>query len=144
MEFPLQTMEFRDDEHYATHRSSMLARDLDLRPPEAEAIAYCERGYSWSGAAREMDSSRSTVKSYVERAICLYGFEIAESTVTMDDAELPQYERVEPEYFKTRTETDAIQWITLILDYEESLPAEFVEDVRAAALDSGMFPRADS
>lgn len=132
-------MEFRDDEHYATHRSSMLARDLELRPPETEAIAYCELGYSWSGAAREMDSSESTVKSYVERAICLYGFEIAESTVTMDDTELPEYERVEPDYWKTREGSDRRQWMNLVLNYEGKLPAEFVADVEESAREHGLY-----
>lgn len=132
-------MEFRDDEHYATHRSSMLARDLEIRPPEAEAIAYCERGYSWSGAAREMESSEGTVKGYVERAMCLYGFEIAENVVTMDDEELPEYERVDPDYFRSRE--DDREWVALVMNYSDNLPAEIVEDDREAAMQHDAFPR---
>lgn len=133
-------MEFRNDERYGTQRGRMLSRELDLRRPEGEAIAYCERGYSFGGAAKKMETSKSTVKSYVERAICLYGFEIAENMVTEDTVDLPEYERVDPDYFNTRTEEDGVKWVKLVLDYEGKLPAGFVEDVREAALKQDMFP----
>lgn len=134
-----QGMEFRDDEHYATLRSSMLAHNPDLRRPEAEAIAYTEPGYSFSGAAEEMDTSKGTVKNYVERAICLYGFEVAEQKVLEDDTELPEYERVDADYWKTREGSDQREWVNLVLNYDEKLPAEFAEDVRESARENGLY-----
>ena len=132
-------MEFRNDERYATQRGRMLSRELDLRRPESEAIAYCERGYSWGGAAKKMETSKGTVKNYVERAICLYGFEIAENVVTEADDELPDYDRVEPDYFRSRK--DGREWVALVMDYSDSLPAEFVENVKEAAMRHDTFPR---
>lgn len=136
-----QRMKFRDDEHYATHRSRMLSRDLELRHVEAEAIAYCERGYSWAGAASEMGSGEGTVKNYVERAMCLYGYEIAENVVLESDDELPEYDRVSPDYFKTRAHGDDRDWVDLVMNYSEKLPAEFVEKVRGEAIQYRGWPR---
>lgn len=136
-------MEFRNDDRYATQRGRMLSRELDLRRPEGEAIAYCERGYSFGGAADKMDTSKGTVKNYVERAICLYGYEIAENLVIDDDEELPDYDRVEPDYMTARTREDGRKWVGLVMNYEGKLPADFVEDVREASLKNGLRPSGD-
>lgn len=132
-------MEFRNDERYATQRGRMLSRELDLRRPEGEALAYVERGYSFGGAADEMDTSKGTVKAYVERAICLYGYEVAEQKVLDEDTELPEYKRVDADYWKSREGSDRREWVNLVINFEEKLPAEFVEDVRESAREHGLY-----
>lgn len=132
-------MEYRNEERYASQRGRMLSKQTELRRVEGEALAYIERGYSYNGAAKQMDTSKGTVKSYVEKAIALYGFEVAEQKVLDDDDELPQYEQVDSDYFMSRSGPDRRKWLGLVMDHEGSLPAEFVEDVRDAAMERGLY-----
>jgi len=130
-----------DEDRHTTRRASQLARTLsELRKPEAEAIAYSERGYSRAGIAKEIDSTQSTVKAYHEKAIALYGFEICETHVLDADIpdNLPEYERVEPTYYRDRP--DGREWLDIVFRMGGKLPAEFVADVRKAAKSDDMYP----
>lgn len=126
-----------DDERYATQRSRYLARKTDLRKPEALAVAYSERGYSFNGAAKRMDASESTVKKYMERAMALYGLEIAETI--LPDEDIPDYERVDSEYPQTLThEQERERWIQLVDRHQENLPQEWVNEVLEQAEHDGL------
>lgn len=124
------------DERYAKQRGSMLARQLDLRKVEAMAVAYAERGYSRSGIAKEMDTSEGTVEQYHQKAMALYGFEILETKDV--DNELPEYERVDADYFRSRPRADQKTWVKMVLDENNRLPMEFVNDVKENALADGL------
>ena len=128
------------DDRYTTQRSAQLARELDLRRPEAYAVAYSERGYSHSGMAKRMDSSTGTVSGYLERATVLYGFEIAETTVP-PGSEVPTYERVDPEYYRDRARTDQLEWLKRVQKFEGKLSQEFVNAVEDAAREDGSWSR---
>ena len=132
-------MEYENDDRYAQHRASLLARTTKLRKVEAKAVGYTELGYSAGGAASEMETNKSTVKTYHEKAIALYGFEILENKVLDDTEELPEYDRVAPDYFRNRE--DGREWVKIVLDQSESLPVEFVEDVKEAAMKHDAFPK---
>lgn len=129
------------DDRYATQRSAQLARELDLRRPEAYAVAYSERGYSHSGMAKPMDTSEGTVSGYLERATVLYGFEIAETHVP-PGAELPSYERVDADYYRSRERTDQLEWLDRVKKYEGKLSQEFVNAIEDAAREDGVWGQA--
>ena len=95
-------MEYTDPDKYATQRGRYLIRQLELGKKQGKAIGYCERGYSWSSIAKNLDTTQGTVKAYIERAMCLYGFEIAEQKVPVGEDQ-PEYERVEPTYYQYLT-----------------------------------------
>jgi len=44
-----------------------------------------------------MDSTTGTIGAYIERAIALYGFEVAERKIAVGEDQ-PDYERVDPTY----------------------------------------------
>lgn len=116
------------DERSATERGRYLARDTQLRKPEAMAVAYSELGYSVSGIAKHVDASESTIQSYLERAIALYGFGIAETL--LDPENPPSYERVESGYHQSlETEDEQEEWAQIVDRHQEKLPQEWVHEV---------------
>lgn len=125
-----------DDDRYATQRGRYLAKITDLRKREATAIAYTERGYSFGGVAKHMDTSESTVKEYMQRAMARYGLDIAE-TILPDEDE-PDYEQVEPGYHEGLDKYDQEKWAKFVIRYEEKLPQEWVHSVLDAARKDGV------
>lgn|GEM_PF-2774492 len=91
-------MQYTDLDKYATQRGRYLTRSLDhFSQKQGEALGYCERGYAWSAIAKRMDSTTGTIGAYIERAIALYGFEVAERKIAVGEDQ-PDYERVDPTY----------------------------------------------
>jgi DNA-binding CsgD family transcriptional regulator len=81
----------RPDERIAHERARYLEATTELRPVEADAVAWSELGYSSSAIAKQIDSGASTVTTYLERAIAAYGPEAAHARATSDlatDADL--------------------------------------------------------
>lgn len=130
-----------DDHRYATQRGRYLARITDLREPEAKAIAYTELGYSFNGLAKHLDTSESTVKDYMGKAMALYGLGITETL--LPEQELPDYQRVDPGYHRSLSNRrDKEKWIQLVDRYREKLPREWVTDVLREAKADGISPSA--
>lgn len=125
------------DERYVQQRSNALSRELDLRRVEAMAVACAERGLSVSGSTHAMSASESTIEDYRELAMAKYGFEILEQKVD-DKSGLPEYEKVAPDYYRSRHRTEWSKWVGLVLDHEAKLPAEWVGQVRENALEDGI------
>ena len=73
-----------DHERLAHERAQFLQRQTDLRPPEAEAVAWSELCYSDAGIAKRIDTSASTVGDYLERAVAQYGPEAAHARASFD------------------------------------------------------------
>lgn len=94
-----------DEETNAHERARYVEATTDLRGPEADAVAYSELGYSNHGIAKRIDSTTSTVGTYLQRVIAQYGPEAAHAraefvpnrdleTVTADEiAEWPKHYR---------------------------------------------------
>jgi hypothetical protein len=57
----------------AEERARYLDRTTDLDRREALAVAYSERGFSTYGIASEIDATRGTVSTYLDRATARYG-----------------------------------------------------------------------
>lgn len=126
-----------DDDRYATQRGRYLAKTTELRKPEAKAVAYTERGYSFDGVAKQMDTSESTVKDYMERAMALYGLEITETL--LPDEEPPDYDdEVDPGYHETLDESDQEKWVKFVTRHQDKLPQEWAHEVVEAARDDGV------
>lgn len=124
------------EDRYTTQRGRYLARTTDLREPEAEAVSYSELGYSISGISKKMDVSQSTIQEYLEKAMALYGLEIAETLLPDDDP--PDYERVEPGYHETIPEEEQEVWVKYVDRHRDKLPKEWVHDVVSAAKEDGI------
>lgn len=131
-----------DDDRYATQRATSLARITDLRRTEAEAIAYSERGYSSSGIAKRMDTTESTVKSYLERAMALYGLEIAFPLTTEElENSPPSHERVAPDYYRSLPHRSLKKdWLKYVQRHSERIPVEWQNAVFENAREDGLFP----
>lgn len=128
-----------DVHRYATQRGRYLTRTTDLREPEAKAIAYTERGYSINGVAKNIDTSESTVKTYMERAMAMYGLEITETL--LPNEEPPDYEAVDPGYHRTlENEANQKKWLKYVDRYREKLPQEWVHSVLEEAKEDGFKP----
>lgn len=126
-----------DDDRYATQRSRYLARTTELRRPEAKAVAYMELGYSHRGAAERLDTTESTVQSYLERAMARYGLEVTETL--LPDEEPPDFTEVEPGYHQKLVNEDECRiWLTYVERYREKLPQEWVAKVLDAAKKDGI------
>lgn len=67
-------------EREAAERAEFLARTTDLGDREAEAVAYREMGFTASGIADLMGSTRGTVRSYLESVAEQYGVTAAQPT----------------------------------------------------------------
>jgi hypothetical protein len=127
-----------DEERYATQRGRYLARTTDLRAPEAKAISYAELGYSTIGISKQIDVSQSTVQEYLEKAMALYGLDIAETL--LPDEEPPDYERVEPGYHDTLSDEEGSVWVKYVDRHRDKLPREWVHDVTSSAREDGLKP----
>ncbi|USZ68868.1 hypothetical protein NGM10_03815 [Halorussus salilacus] len=125
-----------DDDRYATQRGRYLAQITELRKPEATAVAYTERGYSFDGVAKHMDTSESTIKDYMQRAMALYGLEITETL--LPDEEPPDYEKVEPRYHETLNEQEREKWVQFVVRHQDKLPQEWAYEVIEAAREDGV------
>lgn len=55
-----------DPERWATHRARYIERTTDFDGTDCTIIAYAELGYSHHGIGKEVDVSRSTVKSRMD------------------------------------------------------------------------------
>lgn len=127
-----------DDDRYATQRGRYLAKTTELRKPEATAVAYTERGYSFDGVAKHMDTSESTIKDYMQRAMALYGLGITETL--LPDEEPPDYEgeEVKPGYHETLDKQEREKWTTFVVRHQEKLPQEWAHEVIEAAREDGV------
>ena len=121
--------DYSSDERYVTMRSRFLARQPDLRKVEAEAIAWSELGYSRAGMAKEdrMDTGKSTVKGYHQKAAALYGMEILWTTVP--GVEKKSYDRITSEDVIKMSDGEREQWLEAFQQQKEGLPQEWVNDV---------------
>lgn len=127
-----------DNHRLATERGRYLARTTDLRRPEARAIAYAEFGFSHNGIAKQIETSESTVKDYLERAMALYGLEITKTL--LPDKEPPDYDRVEPTYHRTlEFKTERQKWIKYVDRHQNRLPQEWVNSVLKTAEEDDMY-----
>lgn len=70
--------------------------------------------------------------------MCLYGFEIGESSVP-PGADLPDYERVEPTYYRSRHKKDQKLWVEFVDRHQNHIPREFYNDVEEAAREDGIW-----
>jgi len=131
-----QMMIQMNDERYATQRGRYLAKITELRKPEAKAIAYTERGYSFGGVAKHMDTSESTIKDYMQRAMALYGLEVTETL--LPDEEPPDYDKVKPGYHETLDSQEQEKWVKFITRYQEKLPQEWAYEVIETAKEDGV------
>ena len=61
----------------ANERARYIEATTDLSGSEADAVAYSELGYSESGIATQIDSTASTVGTYLDRVVAQYGPEAA-------------------------------------------------------------------
>jgi DNA-binding CsgD family transcriptional regulator len=126
-----------DEDRYTTQRGRYIAKTTDLREPEAKAVAYSERGYSFDGIAKELDTGESTVQGYIERAMALYGLEAAETILPSEEPE--DLERVDPEYFQTlQNRSERNDWLKFVKRHQEKLPADWSQDVLDAARETGV------
>ena len=66
-----------DLETRANERARYIEATTDLSSSEADAVAYSELGYSESGIAKQIDSTASTVGTYLDRVVAQYGPEAA-------------------------------------------------------------------
>jgi DNA-binding CsgD family transcriptional regulator len=118
---------YESDERYATLRGRHLSKTTALGVAEATAVAWSELGYSRRAIAREMGVGSSTVKSYHERAMVLYGLEILETHVP--DAEETDYERVGSEYVAGLSPFRARVWREAFERQRRGLPEAWVAEV---------------
>jgi DNA-binding CsgD family transcriptional regulator len=126
-----------DEDRYTTQRGRYIAKTTDLRDPEAKAVAYSERGYSFDGIAKELDTGESTVQGYMERAMALYGLEVAETLLPSEEP--ADLEQVGSDYHKSLdSHSEKKKWLKFVKRHEEKLPTEWVHDVFQAARDDGI------
>lgn len=64
-----------DRQRAVSKRSSYLERVHDLRETQAEAVAWKEHGFTDSSIARKMDSTKSTVKGWIDDVEDEFGIE---------------------------------------------------------------------
>lgn len=69
----MATFDALPKERRVERRARYLAATTDLSEREATAVAWSEEGYSWSGVAKQMDTSTGTVAKYYDRATAQYG-----------------------------------------------------------------------
>lgn len=62
-----------DEDREASERGRYLARKHGLRDTHARALAYRELGYSASGVAPKVDSTESSVKTWLDRIAVRHG-----------------------------------------------------------------------
>jgi DNA-binding CsgD family transcriptional regulator len=79
-------------EREAAERAQFLARTADLGDREAEAVAYREMGYTTSGIADLMNSTRGTVRNYLDTVAEQYGVTAAQPTPEGDRGRLSEPE----------------------------------------------------
>lgn len=60
-------------DRWTSRRGDYLAANTRLSRREGEALAYSERGFSDAGIAKRLDSTRGTVRQYLDRAVACYG-----------------------------------------------------------------------
>lgn len=134
-------MAAESEERAVTQRASYLARATELRNNEAEAVAWSERGYANSSIGRKLDTSKSTAKGWLERAMAQYGLEIAE-VLLPDELEPPlsepSYDPVGPEYLdELQTRADKERWAECVERNADRLPASWVNPVMDRLEDEG-------
>jgi len=64
----------------AADRAEFLARTSDISEREAEAVAYSEMGFASSGIATQMESTRGTVRNYLDSVADQYGVTAVQAT----------------------------------------------------------------
>lgn len=128
-----------NDHRRVAKRGRYLAQTTDLRPPEGMAVAYTELGFSFNGIAKNIDTTETTVRGYIERAMALYGLDIAETLLPGEES--PDYEQVEPTYYRTlENETEQRAWVKYVVRHEDRLPQEWVNSALEAAREDGVHP----
>lgn len=128
-----------DEERYVQQRARFIARTTDLREPEAKAVAYMEKGYSQRGAAKQLDSTESTVQAHLERAMARYGLSITETL--LPNEEPPEISEVQPGYHRELPhEDEQLIWLTYVDRHQKKLPPDWVAEVLNAAKKDGIKP----
>lgn len=125
-----------DEAREVTQRARYIGRTTELREIEAKAVAYSEQGYSFNGVAKQIDVAESTTQQYMERAMALYGLDIAEPILPNED--YPDYERVGPGYHRQLHKKDQKLWIKYVDRHRDKLPQEWVHNVIETAREDGI------
>jgi len=97
-----------DLETRANKRARYIEATTELSSSEADAVAYSELGYSESGIAKAIDSTASTVGTYLDRVVAEYGPEAAHAKRPSEidrERDLSEVDRDEiaewPEHYRT-------------------------------------------
>jgi DNA-binding CsgD family transcriptional regulator len=107
-------------ERRASERAAYLKRTTNLTDREAEALAYSELGFSYRGVAKRIDSTASTVQTYLERAAATYGPHVAGSRTHFEvDIDL---EPVEPGDTGLWMRDTQERWFALVERYPDRAP----------------------
>jgi DNA-binding CsgD family transcriptional regulator len=112
----------RPDERVAHERARYLEATTDLRAVEADAVAYSELGYSSSGIAKQIDSTESTVRSYLKRTIAEYGPEAVHARATGDLATEADLSPVDPGDVEEWPDHYVDAWLDAVESHPERAP----------------------
>lgn len=122
-----------DEERAVTQRARYISRTTDLRDKEAKAIAWTERGYSWTAVGKKLDTSKSTAKGWIERAMAQYGLEIAETLFPEDlepPLDQPTYEPVGVEYIDELENGGGVErWAECVQRHRDKIDQSWANDV---------------
>lgn len=126
------TTDKRSSERVATERASFLERTTDLTDREALALGYREQGYSSSAIARFMDSTKQTIKRYMDRIVVQYGLEAIETKPPDDHGDL---EPVTVQRLGQLSDAVLEQWLEAAADHPDQVPVEVDLDRHSAIED---------
>lgn len=107
----------------AKERKQYLARATDLEEKHAEALAWRELGYSHAGVADKVDSSKSTVSTWLDRVAVQYGPAAVETKVNCErDDDLTEVTREEIMAYPDET---VEWWSSIAEDHPDATPDWF-------------------
>jgi len=116
-------------DHEIRQMKSYIKRAAGLRESVAHALAYNQAGYSHSATARKLDTSKSTVSSWLDIVLVCYGpdpllqhgFEKHEAFEELGDGDLTAM----AEHWRGK-------WFEAAESHPDAVPDELVERVQAA------------
>lgn len=107
-------------------RSRYLARTTDLTDEQARALAYREQGYSHSGIAAKIDSTKGSVSDYMRRIAAQYGLS---AIWTKTEEERTDLEEVDHERLEALSASVRRQYVEIAEHAPEHVPASVREEV---------------
>lgn len=79
------------------------------------------------------------MNEYLQKAMALYGLEIAETLKPNSDQ--PDYEEVQPDYYRTlTTDVEKETWLEYVVRHKEKLPQEWANQVVKNASNDDLLP----